>query len=226
MLPFATEIERGPGRPKKGYFCEDGGRVASASTIASRYMSPEGLYRGHWWNGMEGRSYGDWGKGDALGIGTLVHSIIEAEINEEPIPGVPAEMASAVESAVGAWHDWFLMNELRIVATEIPLVSEQHRFGGTLDTIVEDRHGRLALGDWKTSKALYPNYLWQIAAYRILWNECRDEPLTGGFHLVRFGKEHGDLEHRYFAELDDAEELFLLFAKAYRIDREVSRRLK
>ena len=223
-LPLAPEIERGPGRPKAGYFLE-GKRLPSASTVASRYMNPRGLYYGHWRNGNEGREYDDWG-GDALTIGSLVHKIIESEINEQPVPFVPAEFRDKVESAVGAWHEWFLSQDLAIVATEIPLVSAKYRFGGTLDTVIEDRHGRLALGDWKTSKGLFPNYLWQIAAYRILWNENRDEPLTGGFHLVRFSKDKGDLEHRYYPELDDAERLFLLFRECYALEKEVDKRIK
>ena len=98
-------------------------------------------------------------------------------------------------------------------------MSEAYRFGGTIDTIVRDRHGRLCVGDWKSSKAVYSDYLLQIAAYKILWEENRDELITGGFHLVRFSKEHGDMEHRFFPELAEAEQMFVLLREAYDLDK-------
>jgi predicted RecB family nuclease len=138
---------------------------------------------------------------------------------------VPEEFYGPVTSAISAWHEWFLSNNLTITATEVPLVSEAYRFGGTIDTIVRDRHGRLCVGDWKSSKAVYSDYLLQIAAYKILWEENR-EPITGGFHLVRFSKEHGDMEHRYFPELAEAEQMFVLLREAYDLDKSLTRRAK
>jgi PD-(D/E)XK nuclease superfamily protein len=219
----APEVERGTGRPD-GYYLASKTRVPSATTITGRFKESSGLMRWAFQRGKDGHAelYDD----VALTVGSLIHSVIESEINDVPTPVIPKEHQPSVSSAVSAWHEWFLTNSLVITATEIPLVSERHRFGGTLDTIVRDRQGRLAMGDWKSSKAVYSDYLLQLAAYKILWDENRDEPITGGFHLVRFSKEHGDMEHRYYPNLDDAEELFLLLRKAYDLDKSLSKRAR
>lgn len=219
----APEVERGSGRPD-GYYLADGTRVPSSTTIAGRYKESGGLLRWAFQRGKDGHNelYDD----VALTVGSLVHSVIEAEINDLPLPLIPEQHKEQVGSAVSAWHEWFLSTSLTIVATEIPLVSEKHRFGGTLDTIVRNRHGLLCLGDWKSSKAVYSDYLIQIASYRLLWNENREEQITGGFHLVRFSKEFGDMEHRFYPDLSEAEDLFLLYRQAYDVDKKLAKRAR
>jgi hypothetical protein len=223
VLPSAPEVERGPGRPD-GYYLADKTRVPSATTITGRFKESSGLLRWAFQRGKDGNA--DLYDETALTVGSLVHKVIESEINDLPSPLIPAEHAAQVDSAVSAWHEWFLSTSLTIVATEIPLVSEKHRFGGTLDTIVRNRKGELAMGDWKSSKAIYSDYLLQLAAYRILWNENREEQITGGYHLVRFSKDHGDMEHRFYPSLTDAEHMFLLLREAYDIDKNLSKRAR
>jgi hypothetical protein len=119
---------------------------------------------------------------------------------------------------------WSETTNMEIYQQEIPLVSEKYRFGGTPDAIMVQ--GELALGDWKTSNGVYPDYLIQLAAYKVLWEEnFPDKPITGGFHLCRFSKEHADFAHHYWAELDDAWEQFKLFRKAYDIDKKLKKRV-
>lgn len=212
---FADEFERGPGRPSRGYYI-DADRVPSSSTIAGRFKDSTGLLR---WAFNRGRSGAeDLYDETALGIGTLVHKCIENEIGGRPSPEIPDEFRAPVESALNAWHEWFLSQNFEIVATEVPLVSRKHRFGGTIDSIVRDRHGRLAVGDWKSSKAVYPDYLVQIAGYRILWEENRG-PVEGGYYLARFSKEDGYFSSRYYPDLAKAERMFLLLREAYDLDR-------
>jgi hypothetical protein len=217
-----STVERGTGRPKSGYFASDGGRVPSTTTISGRFKDPGGLYYGHWRNGAEGRDYNDWGS-DALAIGNQVHRMFESFLHGEDV-----EKPDSLE-AIGAFEaarDWWEGSRLTVEATEIPLVSEAHRFGGTIDGILRDSKGRLCIGDWKTSAGIYGDYLLQIAAYGLLWNEHNAEQITGGFHLVRFSKENGDLEHRHFSHLDEAAEMFLLLREAYELDKAVKKRAR
>ena len=105
------------------------------------------------------------------------------------------------------------------------LISEVHQYGGTPDAIgsLDDK---LCLLDWKTSNSVYTDHLVQIAAYRMLWNECNPgNQLTGGSHLLRFSKEEGDFTHHYFPDLKDAEEQFLLFRRAYSLDQKLRKRV-
>jgi hypothetical protein len=220
---FADEVERGPGRPKR-YVLANGEDVSSATTIAGRFKDPGGLYFWHWNRGRTGVDFNDYSSDGALDIGKLVHSIIESEIAGTDPPVVPREHRTKVETALDSWREWFVSSQLTIVATEIPLVSEQYRFGGTVDAMVLDRRGNLCVADWKTSGGIYSEALLQVAAYRILWEENRG-PVTGGFHIVRFSKENADFAHRYYADLDDAREMFLHLVPAYTLARSVKKRV-
>lgn len=227
LLEQQFDSMRGGGRPSDGkYYTEDTERVPSVTTVKD-CLHPRGLMYWHWRNGKEGREFGDGGT-PALEVGSLVHRKVEAWIHDEPQPHVPDKLALQVQSSFGAFKRWWEANQFEVVVTELPIVSEQWRFGGTPDAILRDSTGALCLGDWKSSKALYYDYLCQIAAYGLLWNERApdDAQLTGGFHLVRFSKENGDMEHRHFPELDDGLELFLLLRRAYDLKRQLEQRVK
>ena len=222
-LPVAPGVTRGGGRPK-GHKAADGGKVPSVTTITGRFKESGGLMWWHWQRGAGGKDWMD--RGDAADVGSVVHACVEAAIHGESMPPVPAEFAERVKSALDAWNEWWTLRKFEIVATELPLVSEVHRFGGTIDCVMRDHAGRLCIGDWKSSKAIYPDMLWQVAAYGLLWNEKNPEQVEGGFHIVKFSKTDGDMEHRYFPKLDDALELFLLLRKAYEMDKLVAKRAK
>jgi hypothetical protein len=128
-------------------------------------------------------------------------------------------------SAFNAFIEWFEMNKFEVIEQEVQLVSEQHNFGGTPDAIAKDGKGRLVLLDWKTSDGVYSDYLIQLAAYRILWNENHpDNQLTGGSHLCRFSKQGGDFAHYYYPDLSDAERAFILMRELYDIDKTLKKR--
>ena len=120
---------------------------------------------------------------------------------------------------------WEETNNMKIVSVEDEMVSEKYLYGGCLDCIFE-KDGVLSIGDFKTSNAIYQDYLIQIAAYKNLWEECHpDRPITGGFHLLRFSKEHADFAHYFWGELDDAWRQFILFREAYDIDKLLRKRV-
>ena len=105
-------------------------------------------------------------------------------------------------------------------------MSEQYAFGGTLDAVGMIGN-ELILLDWKCANAVYADYLYQLAAYGLLWNENYPDHLpVGGFHLCRFAKEQGDFAHRYFASLDDEAETFLLMRELFDRVKKAERRLR
>jgi hypothetical protein len=222
-------IARGAGRPVKGYYLADRTRVPAVGTLAGWAGDKNGLI--NWAKRV-------WYEGGAAGIpfeavytpeadiGTLVHQLIEAEIHGLAHPKIAAQFRKPVTSAFEAWQEWMENSQIVVVATELPLVSEEHRFGGTLDAVLRDRKGRLAIGDWKSSKAVYGEYLRQVAAYGILWDEYNGEKISGGFHIMRFSKEHGDLEHRHYPDLEDARRLFLMLREAYDLAAQLDKRVK
>ena len=164
---------------------------------------------------------------EAAESGTLAHSMVEYHIKGKPFEApadTPAETIQEATNAFNSYLNWATMTKLKIVEQEMPLVSEKYQFGGCPDAI-GDINGELCLVDWKTSNGVYPDYLIQLAAYKRLWEENNPErPLTGGFHLCRFAKQHGDFAHHYYPKLDEAWDQFVLFLAAYHIDKSLKKR--
>lgn len=218
---------RGSGRPAR-YLLADGTPVRGVTTIISRFKDSGALL---FWAFNQGRSGAAslYEKRDEAGdVGTLCHNVIEADIHGAEPPPIPADKAERVASALSAYQEWFAGARMEIIATEVPLVSARYRYGGTIDAIARDGQGRLCLVDWKTSNGVYPDYAIQLAAYRQLWNENNpdDQIASGGYHLCRFAKEHGDFEHRYWPDLAEAWELFKLYIAAYDLDKRLKERIK
>lgn len=204
-----------------------GNRLPSVTTILSRFKDSGGLL--YWANqaGLDGKTL-DEARMPAATAGTMAHDLVEAHINGHELPelqGAP----DVVEKARAAFHTflkWKDSTNITIRHSEVSLVSERHKFGGRLDAIGLQGN-ELVLLDWKTSNAVYADYLLQLAGYRILWEETYpDHPITGGFHLARFAKEEGDFSHHYFPKLDLEAETFLAMRDLYGKVKQVEKRVK
>lgn len=218
--------------PRQGYFLKDGTKVPSTTTILGRFKESGGLIRWAYQQGKDGKELYE-ERDQAADIGTCVHSMVEQHINGKtpdecramPDTILPTpDMREKALSGFAAYLAWAQNFNIEITHQEIQMVSEKYCFGGTPDGIGMVG-GKRALLDWKTSKAIYADYLVQIAAYKLIWEENHpDLPITGGFHLLRFAKEHGDFTHKYFANLDLGERMIVLLREAYEIDRQLKKR--
>ena len=218
-------------RPKSGYRTKDGERVPGVTTIIGRFKDSGALMYWAFNQGKAGkeRLYEEAEK--AADIGTLAHELVEMHIKGsdeatviDHAKGFP-EMADTALAAYGAYLDWEEQSKLKILEQETPLVSEAFRFGGTIDAVGSDMRQRLCIVDWKSSNAIYPDYLIQVSAYKQLWEENnRPHKITGGFHICRFAKEFGDFEHRFYPNLDEAWESFELMRRLYDIDKILKKR--
>src|SRR3990167_6167948 len=217
------------GTLKGGYHLKDGTKVPSVTTILGRWKESGGLIHWAWKEGSEGRDYRVT-RDAAANAGTLAHEMVEAwitgtAVSRDRLVTFARETVDKAAFAFGAFTEWAQQTNLKITHSEVPLVSEKHRFGGTLDAMLVN--GKLSLGDWKTSNALYHDYLMQLGAYGILWEEnYPDQPITGGYHILRFSKDNGDFEHRWFGELEDAKQMFLLLRQAYELDAKLKKRIR
>lgn len=210
--------------PAKGYYL-DNERVPGTTTILSRFKDSGGLIHWAWDVGRRGEDYRDV-RDKAAGIGTIAHEMVECRIRGKVFdPALyPAESVEKAARSFAAFEEWAGSTNLTPTETEVALISRQHRYGGTLDAMLVN--GKLALGDWKTSNSVYGDYLCQLAAYGQLWTENRpNQPITGGFHLMRFDKDHGDFHHHWFTELDEALEMFLCLRRAYELDKVIKKRV-
>ena len=130
----------------------------------------------------------------ALDVGTRVHKLIEWELRRElgvkvgKAPAVSGEAANAF-AQYRAWRDSV---HLAPVAVEQTVWHKHDGHAGTLD-LLSRVDGELAVVDFKTSKAVYPDYFLQNASYMASVNFMGKtlEPVTRGF-TVRLPKRAGD----------------------------------
>jgi len=232
-------VNRGSGRPTKGYFTADGTRVPSVTTINSFGGDSGGLVYKAKKNWHEAGRLGHpferdaywpddtalWGT-DAKETGSIVHAWIENDIHGDPLADFPDASSVQLEQAGQAflaYRDWRTMVDLEIVDTELPLVSEKHGFGGTLDAIAVLNNRRVLL-DWKASNSARVSYIAQLAAYRVLVNENNYGPVENAY-LLRVGKTHGDFHlHSYPAGvLDTGWQWFLAAKTQYELDKTLAK---
>jgi len=208
------------------YRTADGKQVPSVTTIISKFKESGGLIYWAWDLGMKGINYRDV-RDKAANSGTLAHTMVELWINKgdpKTVKCPDKEILKKARNAFKLFLEWAGQTKLKTIETEVGLVSEKHRFGGTLDAMLVN--DKLSLGDWKTSNAVYNDYLFQLAGYSILWEENRPEqPITGGYHLMRFAKETPDFAHYFWGELDEAKEGFLLMRRLYDIKAALKKRI-
>lgn len=216
----------GGGRPAK-YLTTDGTRVPGATTVLGKCKDPGGLMHWAWKLGTEGKDYRE-ERDAAAGIGHVVHGWIDADIRgteREPHDLSDDDLARATE-AWGAYERWRDAYAPEIVETETPLVSDEHRFGGTFDALAK-LAGRVVILDWKTSNAVYGDYLAQMGAYRLLLRECRGIEITE-VDLLRVSKDDGSFHHHSWTGdiLARAEEAFLHALGWYRLQQQLAKATK
>jgi hypothetical protein len=214
--------------PTQGYRTKDGKRVPGTTTVIGRFKESGALIYWAYNRGKEGLELYE-SRDKAAELGTLVHSMVELYIAHEdyiaPLAALSESDKKQVLSAFSAFQEWFESNKFEVLEQEVQLVSETYRFGGTPDAIASDGKGRLVLLDWKTSDGVYSDHLYQLGAYRLLWDETHpDNPLTGGSHLCRFAKTHGDFAHHFYPDLADAARAFVIMRELYDIDKGMKKR--
>ena len=196
------------------YLLKDGTRVPGVTTVGSLIKESGGLVHWAWELGKAGQDYRTV-RDEAATAGHMAHAAVEAWIRKIPYvwTGDPLIVQRA-QKAFGAFEDWAKQSRLEVTQPEVSIISETYRVGGTLDAIFLS--GKRAIGDWKTADGVYAENLLQLAAYGRLWGEANPtEPITGGYHLVRFSKSHGDFVHHWWPEFEDAWDAWLHCRQLY-----------
>lgn len=211
---------------------EFGKRLPSVTTILSRFKESGALL--HWANqqGLDGKTL-DEARQEVATPGTIAHEMIEARLHGEIDDLPPHEwkrydkkLVAIASRSYAACCTWMRQTKMEFRHTEVTLTSKKHRFGGTLDAIgaLEDR---LVLIDWKAANSVYADYLYQMAAYGILWEEFYpDHKIVGGYHLCRFAKEAGDFSHHHFPDLEKEKLTFLAMRDLYDRVKETEKRCR
>ena len=121
-------------------------------------------------------------------VGTAVHHAIQhsLELNEWPewLPNALPE----VQHAVACWAEWWGKAGLTATDIELTVAHIDLGYAGTLDCMAVDAQGRSVLCDWKTSRKLYPEMLWQVAAYATALQD-HGRALPDVAYIVRLPKD-------------------------------------
>jgi hypothetical protein len=220
--------------PKAGYRNALGQKVPGVTTVLGRFKDSSGLIKWAYKQGREHENLAMRGlpaPGDLYEVtakaalaGSVAHDLIEQHILTGQVQtSVPAQWNEAPANVLAlAWNSyeqfrqWLGMTKIEVIETEGGGVSEQYQYGGTFDGLGKDALGNLVLIDWKTSNAVYEDYLVQLAAYAHLIEETSGRKVTG-FHLLRVAKETADFAHHSWNDLSDAWRAFVLMRELYDI---------
>lgn len=163
-----------------------------------------------------------WQNTDAADAGTLAHAMIENVLKGRDMCFGLADMLAGLEEpvvkkaykAVESFDRWRDQTQFEPEVSEVSLVSDVHRFGGTIDYVGTFKaHKRRERGvlDFKTGKGIYRDSLPQVGAYAHLWQHgvLNDrfaaapagfgEPVDG-IYVLRLGKEHANFSHNSFPD--------------------------
>ena len=200
------------------YLNAQGKRVPGVTTvIADLGWNKQQLM---WWAnqmGLEGKSHRDVAE-KAADAGTLAHAMIEAELKGKPAPetsAISVDVVSKAETAYLAWLEWSRLVDLKVLHSELSLVSEEHQFGGTID--IAAIQGVPCITDLKTSNAVYPDHKIQVAAYGRLYSECYPDEKIGAYYILRIDKTSGGFAYHYWPELNDAWEAFTCLLRLHQL---------
>jgi len=203
------------------YKTQDGTRVPSVTTALGVLNKPA-LLQWAWQCGIDGLDYREV-RDNAADIGTLAHYLILCHLKGEQ-PNTEDYSAADIDKAENClikYYDWEKENPIEAVMVETPLVSEQYRFGGTIDCLAR-LNDELILIDHKTGKGIYPEMFYQLAAYRQLLLE-NGHAITSA-RILRIGRDDSEgFEQRVMTDLSKQWKMFEHCLAIYRLQSEIKR---
>lgn len=158
--------------------------------------------------------------------GTLAHEMILAYYSKKDIDtaGYTGEQMELASNSFASFLAWARLYEIEPILVEMPLVSELHRFGGTPD-LLATIDGIATLVDFKTGKALYPENLVQVAAYRQLILEY--DYAVDDVKIIRIGRtEDEGFEVRPVKNLQTNFEVFSHCQAIYELQKQLKKEEK
>lgn len=200
------------------YRTKSGIIVPGVTTIIGQLDKPALVY---WANnlGLKGISYRK-ALDQAASVGTIAHYLVECFFMkmEPDLDEYTARDIRQAKLAFTNFKEWWDKQELKVIASEVQLVSEQYRYGGAMDCIAESiKTGLIALIDVKTSKAIYPEMHYQLAGYKHLWEENKPSMPIDSAHIVRLSKEDGAISFHTMSDLKTEWQIFLHLRDLYEL---------
>jgi hypothetical protein len=127
---------------------------------------------------------------DAADIGTMAHGWIEAHLNGKEITMDTFPLPA--QNCINGYLAWEKDHKVKVIKTEQTFYHCVLDYAGTADAILEI-DGELTMVDWKTSNAVYSNYVIQDWLYALADESQHGDRLYKQVAIGRFGKT-GDWE--------------------------------
>ena len=152
------------------YYLKDGTLVPGTTTITGELGWGKSALIA-WANnlGLKGLSSAKF-RDDKAEIGTLAHGLILENHGGEKFDtsDYSKNQIDSAENSVISYYEWLKGKKLEPILVEKPLISEQHKFGGTPDNYCK-LDGISTLLDYKTGKGIYLEHWIQVAGgYNLL----------------------------------------------------------
>ena len=169
---------------------------------------------------IEVRKYVD----ELADIGTLAHYFVECDIQGKVgDPEVLNDYTQTHHRAADICYEKFLKWKKEVnfqsLKSELRLVSEKYKYGGTLD-LYGLRHGKKTLVDFKTGKSIFSEAFTQVSAYENLARENGLE--VEECRIVRIGRtENEGFEDRYVPNTGVHFKRFLACLEIYNLNKEL-----
>ena len=160
----------------------------------------------------------------AKNIGSEVHDIIEKYlVKMKPTysanhgfvgytrEGEEVEFMLELESAAcfNAFRNWHNSNRVEVLELEKALYNLEYGFAGRCD-FIGMVNGKKTILDWKTSKAVYDEYRYQVGAYAL----C--EPDVEQIQVLRLDKETGEYNLKDFSNrIEQSKKAFAKLVDVY-----------
>ena len=154
-------------------------------------------------------------------VGTYCHYMILCDLAGEDAETdkVSAEVRDLAENSFLSYLEWKRGKRLVPDLVEAQLVSESHRYGGTPD-FFGTVDGVPTVIDFKTSSAIFPEHIYQLAAYwHLLAENNRTVELARVLQIGRSNNE--SYSEQVFNDPADRLSLFLHLRQVYEIERKL-----
>lgn len=174
MTAATEQTIRKSSRVHTAYKTKDGHRVPSVTTALGELAKPA-LIPWAWGLGTKGidwKTYRD----ELADVGTLAHRMILDHLRGEKTDtsDYSPNQVDLAENSFLSYLEWERQHKVEPILVETPLVSEIFKYGGTPDFFgLIDEVPTLA--DYKTGKGIYPEFFYQLAAYKNLIYETRPD---------------------------------------------------
>lgn len=220
------EVAKDTGKAKLHtiYKTKDGEKVPGVTTILGILNKPALI---HWaWDlgtkGIDYRKYRD----DKADIGTLAHSMVIAHLKKEQVDtsDYSANQINLAETCFLKYLEWEGQHKIEPILTEQPLISEKYKYGGTLDCYC-NLDGILTLLDFKTGKAIYGEFFYQLGGYKELLIENKYK--TKRYIILRLGRDETEgFEVKERLNLKIETKIFLKLTETYYLQNEMKSKYK